>query len=208
MIDSGGACNCFASHKAGLCSASDPTIGDDCECSNRRQDVDERCQVSKRHKIILNEKDTSSHQCGIFIASASKANSGLFKFYSNYGELISECSLVVNESPDDHKLAFPSVQAATITVLSVAVVILLVILFVKIRGQANHQHQPPQDPGQDHVVQISSPQSPALPSAPASAPCSEIELPLLNKQDDARQVVNSNTETNNDDDPARTCQAV
>jgi len=205
-IAGGGAFRCFASNQTGYCSASDPTFGDDCECFNKGQDEDQRCQVSKRHKIILNEQDTSTHQCGLIIESASKTDSGLFKFYSNYGELISECDLVVNETPNDQKLAFLNVQAATITVLLVAVVILSSVIIVIVRGQANHQHQPQQDPGPDLVVQISSPQSPALQSAPASAPSSEIELPLLSKQDDARQVVN--TGSNNDDDPARTCQAV
>jgi len=76
----------------------------------------------------------------IIIKSASKADSGLFKFYSNYGELISECSLVVNESPDDdHKLAFLTPLTATITVL---LVILSAVIIVKVRGTLHicHNH--------------------------------------------------------------------
>lgn len=201
-IGGGSACNCFASNQTDYCSASDPTVGHDCECSNKRQGENQGCQVNKRHKIVLKEKD-SSHQCSIIIKSASKADSGLFKFYSNYGELISECSLVVNESPDDdNRLAFLTPLTATITVLLVVVVILSSVIIVKVRGQASHQQQPQQNPGPAHVVEV----FPAQSTVPASAPSSDIELPLLNEQDNSRQVVN--TGTNNDDNPARTCQDV
>jgi len=137
------ACNCFASNQTGLCSASDPTIGDDCECFNRGQDKDQRCQVNKRHKILLNEKD-SYHQCSLVIKSATKADTGPLKFYSNFGGLIiGECSLVVNESPQaDHKHALFSlvVLAAVITVTAVIAAIVKLVYIVKAkRRQANHQ---------------------------------------------------------------------
>ena len=185
----GAACNCFASNQTGLCSASDPdqTIGDDCECFNKGQAEDQRCQVNKRHKILLNEKD-SPHQCSLIIESATKADIGRFKIYSNYGgHQISECSLVVNESPQaDHKHALPSWVVVAIVipvVLLTAAIVVLVCMYVKAKRQANHQNLDP---------------------------ASNIELSPLNQHHDASQV--ANTGTDNDDDPERstpsTCQAV
>ena len=135
--------------------------------------------MNKRHEIILNEKD-SSHQCSLFIESASKADSGLFKFFSNYGRLISECSLVVNESPQtDYKLAVFILVPVVITVVLLAAIVVFVYT-VNARRQANHQ-----------------------PAAPNLDPASPLELsPLVNQDQDARQV--GITGTNNDDDPART----
>ena len=163
----GAACNCFASNQTGLCSASDPTNGDDCECFNKKQDKDQRCQVNKRHKIILNEKD-SPHQCSLVIKSATKAESGLYKFHSNYGGLISECRLVVNESPQaDHKHAFISlvVVAVVITVVLLTTIVVLVYKHVKARKKANHQ-------------------TPAPNLDPASAPPIEL-IPLVNQNHNA-----------------------
>jgi len=99
--------------------------------------------VNKRHKILLNEKD-SPHQCVLIIKSATKSDSGQFKFYSNYGgHQISECSLRVNESPQaDHKHALFSlvVLAAVITVTAVIAAIVKLVYIVKAkRRQANHQ---------------------------------------------------------------------
>jgi len=146
------ACNCFSSNQTGLCSASDPdqTIGDDCECFNKGQDEDQRCQVNKRHKIILKDKD-SPHQCSLIIESATIADSGQIKFYSNFGrQLISECSLVVNESPQaDHKHAFPSwvVVAIVITVVLLTAILLTMLVYMCVKArrqrQANHQSAAP-----------------------------------------------------------------
>jgi len=150
--------------------------------------------VNKRHKILLNEKD-SPHQCSLIIESATIADSGQIKFYSNFGgQLISECSLVVNESPQaDHKHALPSwvVVAIVITVvLLTAILLVLVCMYVKARKKANHQ-------------------TPAPNLDPASAPPIEL-IPLVDQNHNASQV--ANTGTDNDDDPVRstpsTCQAV
>ena len=98
--------------------------------------------MNKRHKILLNEKD-SYHQCSLFIESATKADTGQIKFYSQYGGQISECSLRVNESPQaDHKHALFSlvVLAAVITVTAVIAAIVKLVYIVKAkRRQANHQ---------------------------------------------------------------------
>lgn len=99
--------------------------------------------MNKRHKILLNEKD-SPHQCSLIIESATKADIGRFKIYSNYGgHQISECSLVVNESPQaDHKHALPSwvvVAIVIAVVLLTAIVLKLVYMYVKARRQENHQ---------------------------------------------------------------------
>jgi len=143
--------------------------------------------VNKRHKILLNEKD-SPHQCSLIIESATIADSGQIKFYSNFGgQLISECSLVVNESPQaDHKHALPSWVVVAIVipvVLLTAAIVVLVCMCVKAKRQANHQNLDP---------------------------ASNIELSPLNQHHDASQV--GNTRTDNDDDPVRstpsTCQAV
>ena len=94
--------------------------------------------------VILNEKNTSPHQCSfiIVIKCATIVDSGLYKFYSNYGGLISECSLVVNESssvigsPDDTnfdwKLAFSIVLPMLAVVLAVVFVFAVKALKQKI----------------------------------------------------------------------------
>jgi len=109
--------------------------------------------VNKRHKIILNEKD-SPHQCSLVIKSATKAESGLFKFYSIFGGLISECRLVVNQSPQaDHKHAFFSLVVVAVViavVLLTAIVLKLVYMYVKARRQANHQ---PADLNLEHELE-------------------------------------------------------
>merc|ERR1712037_924692 len=96
------------------------------------------CQANKRHKIILNDKD-SYHQCSLFIESATKADSGQIKIYSNFGGLISECRLVVKEPPQaDDKLAFFSlVVVVVITVTAVIVAIVKLVYTVKARRPAD-----------------------------------------------------------------------
>jgi len=185
----GAACNCFSSNQTGLCSASDPdqTIGDDCECFNKGQAEAERCQPNKRHKILLNDKD-SSHQCSLFIKSATKADTGQIKIYSNFGGLISECRLVVKEPPQaDDKLAFFSLVVVVVVITVTAVIAAIVKLVYTVKARR------PADQNLD----------------PASAPPIE-HIPLVNQNHNASQV--TNTGTDNDDDPVRstpsTCQAV
>jgi len=184
----GAACNCFSSNQTGLCSASDPdqTIGDDCECFNKKQAEAERCQPNKRHKILLNEKD-SSHQCSLFIKSATKADTGQIKIYSNFGGLISECRLVVKEPPQaDDKLAFFSLVVVVVVITVTAVIAAIVKLVYTVKARR------PADQNLD----------------PASAQPIE-HIPLVNQNHNASQV--TNTGTDNDDDPVRstpsTCQA-
>ena len=102
--------------------------------------------MNKRHKILLNDKD-SPHQCSLIIESATIADSGQIKFFSQYGgQIISECSLVVNESPQaDHKHAFFSlvVVAVVIAVVLLTASLVRVYMYVKARRQrqANHQSE-------------------------------------------------------------------
>merc|ERR1712037_34236 len=145
------------------------------------------CQANKRHKIILNDKD-SYHQCSLFIESATKADSGQIKIYSNFGGLISECRLVVKEPPQaDDKLAFFSLVVVVVVITVTAVIAAIVKLVYTVKARR------PADQNLD----------------PASAPPIE-HIPLVNQNHNASQV--ANTGTDNDDDPVRstpsTCQAV
>ena len=92
----------------------------------------------------MNEKNTSPHQCSfiIVIKCATIVDSGLYKFYSNYGGLISECSLVMNESsaviesPDDTN--FDWKHAFFVVLPTLAVVLAVVSVFdVKAPKQKN-----------------------------------------------------------------------
>ena len=139
--------------------------------------------MNKRHKILLNDKD-SSHQCSLFIKSATKADTGQIKIYSNFGGLISECRLVVKEPPQaDDKLAFFSLVVVVVVITVTAVIAAIVKLVYTVKARR--------------------------PADPASAPPIE-HIPLVNQNHNASQV--TNTGTDNDDDPVRstpsTCQAV
>ena len=73
--------------------------------------------------------EREEHQCSIFIKSATKDDTGLFNFYSNYGWLI---SLVVNEwsavigSPDDTDFDWKLALSIILPTLAVVLVVVSV----------------------------------------------------------------------------------
>jgi len=99
--------------------------------------------VNKRHKILLNEKD-SPHQCSLIIESATIADSGQIKFYSNFGGIqISECRLVVNESPQaDHKHALPSWVVVPVVIAVVFLTAIAVLVYKHVKARRQEYHQP------------------------------------------------------------------